>query len=81
MLLTSVIMMMMMKNDSVGSNNANISDTEDDMNDELTLQWHLLCGFVCLYIRGGGFHIRDFEEFRCQATAVNMFGQVEVWPG
>lgn len=36
MLLTSVIMMM--KNDSVGTNNANISDTEDDMNDELMLQ-------------------------------------------
>lgn len=35
-LLTSVIVMM--KNDSVGTDIANISDTENDMNDELTLQ-------------------------------------------
>ncbi len=72
---------MMMKNDSIGASDENISATENVMNDGLMLQWHLLSSFVCLYIRGGGFHIWDFEEFRCQATAVNVFGQVEVWPG
>jgi len=43
-----MLLTMMIKNDSIGTNNTSISDTEDDMNDEQTLQGHLLCGFFGL---------------------------------